>query len=693
MAADPPHPRKTPIDPDHAPDPPAHAAGLTIAPLAEESDGPAGATIAPLFDSDDDLLDPAPRGATLHTLYPDVFDQDAGTEHDDGDPRPAPSPLRTSVAPAPAPMPPAPKELRPGTTLGRWVLEARIGEGATASVWSAHHHQLGSPVAIKIFHRQEMSFHTVLGEARAAAGIPSPNTIWVYDVDTLEGHHAIVMELCADGDRVAESLRVAQIDGWRHAATLISQAARGVEAAHEGAVFHKDIKPANILVNPSDGRAQITDFGLANPALWRARASSKRRSAQATVAFDDMMESPARAADPHAVIRGSVRVGTPEFMAPEQAEGLRNDIDPRDRVHRRYLAAIDVYGLGATLYTLLAGRPPYPIGELPEEGTNAAAIMTQVVSEAPLPIQSLAPDVPRRLRKVLEKAMARDPFDRYPSAAALADDLDALTADHPTSLDTSPLVRIGVHMWRERATVTLIALLGVITLASSAIVWSNAVRIGAQAEQLQAQTEALTELELAHAEAQQYLGAARSQLSTTQATLAQTRSELTTKDGQLVETRSALETSSRDLATTSERLTETEQQLLSVDAQLLQATMAIGELETRLSAATNQRDAARASLEDTKDELAHARSLLITEVTRTTDLTDKVEALQAQIARGAEALKAAEAVEAEARAKVADADARLREASAHLRELRDENAQLRRLLAATGLAPEEGTTP
>lgn len=656
-----------------------------------------GVTIAPSFDSDDPLDpirlieppgDDEPRNATLHTLYPDSFDPDESTDPDQPQPeepaapRAASAVQTTSGRKAAAAAQPA-KELRPGTVLGRWVLEARIGEGATAAVWSAHHQQLGSPVAIKIFHRREMSFHTVLGEARAAAGIPSRNTIWVYDVDTLEGNHAIVMELCADGDRIAESLRVAPITDWRHAARLMSEAARGVEAAHDGAVFHKDIKPANILVNPSDGRAQITDFGLANPALWRARPSAKRREQHGTVAFEEAVDSPARAADPHAVIRGPVRVGTPEFMAPEQAEGLRNDIDPRNRVHRKYLVAIDVYGLGATLYALLADRPPYPLPDTPGEEVSAATIMAQVIAGPPTPLHDAAPHAPARLRKVVEKAMSRDPLERYESAAAFADDLDALIAEYPTSLDTSIFTRAAVHLHRQRVAVSMALFFTVLTVGSSAIVYVNMLQIAEQTSRIQEQTEELGDLERAHLAAQQSLGVARSQLSLAEVNLAKTRSDLNLKDGQLLETRSALDATSSELSSTAELLSATQQDLSHAGAQIMEYSSAVDDLRTRLAGVESAREAAtesqqqlEASLSSVQQDLARLRAAYAAEVTRSADLAERAAELEARLRAGSDAVRAAQSVEAESRARIADSDARLREATARIRQLEEELARL-----------------
>ena len=470
----------------------------------------------------------------------------------------------------------SPQPLAKGVKLGRWVLDCVLGEGATATVWSARHEQLGAPVAIKVFHRRDLPFQTVLGEARAAAGIPSRNAIWVYDVDTFGGHHAIVMELCANDGRIARSLKEELIDSVELAAQLISEAARGVQAAHAGSVFHKDIKPANILRNPDDGRAQITDFGLANPALWRRSTKAVPHDSQATVCMDAMVVAPAAAVDTLAPIRGSLRIGTPEFMAPEQAGGLRRDLDPHDDVARRFLIAIDVYGLGATLYHLLVGHPPFPHGVPDPLAMDAVSIMDQVIAGPPPAVRTLVPTVPRRLARIVAKAMARHPGDRYASAAALADDLDAWLAHRPTSVDRSWVSRGLVHLSRERARVALLAALAGVTLGSSWIVARNVDEIAAQSTALATQREELSALEAANA-------AVRTELASREAELSSTRSALTEKSGLLDVTGKRLADREAVLQTTAERLTST--------------TSELEQTTDTLSQTLQQRDAARASLQ------------------------------------------------------------------------------------------------
>ncbi|MCB9682980.1 MAG: protein kinase [Alphaproteobacteria bacterium] len=573
-----------------------------------------------------------------------------------------------------ASTPRRPAKLFSGARLGRWILDRILGDGATATVWAAHHEQLGAPVAIKVFHRKDLPFGNVLGEARAAAGIPSRNAIWVYDVDTLDGHHAIVMELCADDNRVAQSLRDELVEDPRRAARLVAEAARGVAAAHALDVFHKDIKPANILVNPNDDRAQITDFGLANPLLWvGVPRTSRDQSAQTTVCVDHLITAPADAADPLAPIRGSLRLGTPEFMAPEQAVGLRRDLDPKEPLDRRHLVAIDVYGLGATLYHVLAHHPPFPHSDL-QDVVEAVPIMDQVAAVPPLPLSRQAPTAPRRLVRIVDKAMARNPRDRYASAADLAADLEAWLADRPTSVDTNPLTRLGVHLHRERAAVSLLAALALVTVGSSWVVAQNAQRIADQSARLAQGQEELTALEAAH-------GAVKADLAATSATLATTRTELAQKDDLLDATGKELAQSEAKLVTTSQRLSSTADQLTASQSALDAATARIAALEQAATALQARLDAVQADLTTTSEALDRDR-------TRLADATQRADGLAARVAAQDDEISKGKAAYARLQDAAAAAKAELEEEKVQVRRLRSENAQLRQLLANS--VPAEG---
>lgn len=607
---------------------------------------------------------------------------------DDAQPRPTPPPRRRL----------AKDGLAPGDHLGRWVLDRTLGSGATADVWSAHHEQLGSPVAIKVFHRRDLPFRTVLGEARAAAGIPSRHVVWVYDVDTFDGYHAIVMELCGGDGAIAQSLKEFTVDGADEAARLVAEAARGVQAAHDADIFHKDIKPANILIDPKDRRAQITDFGLANPALWRRPDhGGDQHTAQSTVWMDPAEARPADLHDTLTPIRGSLRIGTPEFMAPEQAAGLRRDLDPHDAVHRRHLIAMDVYGLGSTLYHVLSGHPPFPYGDALRPDVDVDEILDQVVQGPPPSLRKVAPHVPRRLAAIVDKAMARLPSERHASATELADDLDAWRTQYPTTVDRSLWVRLGVHAHRERARLALLGALALVTLGSSAIVWQNARRIADQAGELEVQEAQLSTLTAAHASAQADLQATAAVLADAQETLQQKDGLLDAQGRRLREREARLEATSAELATTTESLT-------SVGDQLADAEARIGALEASRVALQTTLEARRAELAETQADLQAARFTLDAEVTKRETLEDEVATLETlsdaqrdEIADQRARLNKLAAEAEKLRASASLLRSRVESDRADMRKLEEENAYLRRVLAnirdASALPPDPAPAP
>jgi serine/threonine protein kinase len=205
-------------------------------------------------------------------------------------------------------------------------------------------------------------------------------------------------------------------------ARWVMDVARGVHDAHLRNVFHRDLKPHNVLITPISRQARIADFGLAVAAIHdRTMALTKRGSV------------------------GPVRVaGTPDFMAPEQARGLPIDLDPRAADQRHTLVAIDVWGLGALAYALLAGHPPWQRAD----GVESWELAASGAKPPPLEQTSEGRRVPRRLRRIVEKAMALDPEARYASAGQLANELAAYLARRPTSHDRSRLARLG--LWARR---------------------------------------------------------------------------------------------------------------------------------------------------------------------------------------------------------------------------------------------------
>jgi serine/threonine protein kinase len=231
----------------------------------------------------------------------------------------------------------------------RYELSLRLDRGATASVWQGFDRTLGRPVAIKVFHEQSESeaLAQVFAEARAASDVISDHIVRVHDVHHGDGHPYIVMELVGEHDpEKGEVVRGAAASASRphdmaEVVRWVMQVARGVHDAHLRNVFHRDLKPKNVLITPISRRARVADFGL-------AVSTSNTDAAHPTITL--LKGGPT----------GPVSVrGTPEYMAPEQARGLPLTLDPRTATDRAVLVAIDVWGLGAIAYELLSGRPPW----------------------------------------------------------------------------------------------------------------------------------------------------------------------------------------------------------------------------------------------------------------------------------------------------------------------------------------------
>jgi serine/threonine protein kinase len=253
-----------------------------------------------------------------------------------------------------------------------------LGQGGMATVEFAHDLELERPVAIKrlaenLAANDEFK-RRFLREARLAARLSHPNIVAVYDVGDEDGHPFIVMEY-VEGKTLADLLRPRGRLEPEEAVALALQVCAGLETAHQAGLVHRDVKPQNLLVTPG-GTVKIADFGIA-------------RSLDAT----------------ELTAAGTV-LGTAAYLAPEQAAG------------ETVTAAADVYALGAVLYELLTGRPPFVADSLAE-------LVARQQEGTITPVRELAPDVPAATEDAVVHALARDPEYRPPSAAALADELQA----------------------------------------------------------------------------------------------------------------------------------------------------------------------------------------------------------------------------------------------------------------------------
>ncbi len=285
-----------------------------------------------------------------------------------GEPRPASgsSPGRESVSP--------PREL-----WGDYVLLEEIARGGMGIVYKARQISLDRIVALKMILSGTLATSEERArfrrEAELAGKLDHANIVPIYEVRDQDGVLFFSMKL-VDGGNLAQQ-RSSYSRDPQATARLIATLARALHYAHGKGFFHCDLKPSNILID-HDGQPQITDFGL-------ARRATEDSSLTATGAI----------------------LGTPSYMAPEQASG-----------HRKLIgAATDVYGLGAILYELLCGRPPFHTPSMMET-------VVQVLERDPVPPHEIVPDVPRELETICLKCLEKLPEDRYPTAQALADDLE-----------------------------------------------------------------------------------------------------------------------------------------------------------------------------------------------------------------------------------------------------------------------------
>jgi tetratricopeptide (TPR) repeat protein/tRNA A-37 threonylcarbamoyl transferase component Bud32 len=286
----------------------------------------------------------------------------------------------------------------PMPTIPGYEVESVLGHGGMGVVYKARHLKLNRPVALKMMiygacatPSEQARFQR---EAEAVAALHHSNIVQIYDVGEAGGRPYYTMEFL-EGGSLARKL-AGKPQPAAAAAAYSLTLAEAVQAAHNAGIVHRDLKPANILLT-ADGVLKISDFGL-------ARRSDGGQSLSLTAA----------------------KVGTPSYMAPEQALGKANAFDP----------AVDIYALGALLYEILTGRPPF-------RAETAAETQRQVVAEDPAPPSRLNANVPRDLETICLKCLQKEPDRRYGSAAVLADDLRRFVEGRP--------IRARPVGWVERA--------------------------------------------------------------------------------------------------------------------------------------------------------------------------------------------------------------------------------------------------
>jgi len=268
----------------------------------------------------------------------------------------------------------------------RYRLVRVIGSGGMGAVWEAEDETLGRPVAVKVLSESlaagVRAVRRFEREAQAAARLSGPYIAAVYDFGRSEGRPYIVMELVR-GETLADRLARDGPLPPQEASRIATHVAEALEEAHSAGIVHWDVKPGNVMLTPA-GDVKVMDFGIA-AAAWAERVTTS-----------------------------GLVLGTPSYLAPEQAKSEKTT------------PASDVYALGAMLYEMVAGRPPF-VAESP------VALALAHVREAPRPLDQVADGVPTNLASASMAALAKDPAERPPSAAAFASMLREPTLPLPSN--------------------------------------------------------------------------------------------------------------------------------------------------------------------------------------------------------------------------------------------------------------------
>ncbi len=310
-----------------------------------------------------------------------------------------------------------------GDQIGAYQVQGPLGEGGMGVVYRALDTKLNRPVAIK-FLSDDLADATARRrfqrEAQTASSLNHPHILTVHDVGELDGRQYLVTEF-VDGGTLRDWAR-ATARTWRQMIELLTGVADGLAAAHAAGIVHRDIKPENILV-AKNGYAKLADFGLAK--LWEvtgSQAVTRTLSAGRT--------------------QTGLIVGTVAYMSPEQAAG--QPVDARS----------DIFSFGVVLYELLAGRRPF-------EGATDLERLQALISRPAPPLAESSLDLPADLRNIVEKALEKDPADRYQTARELVVDLRRLTRA-PNGTATAGVGRAAsAHARRGMLLVTAGALLAI----------------------------------------------------------------------------------------------------------------------------------------------------------------------------------------------------------------------------------------
>lgn len=272
---------------------------------------------------------------------------------------------------------------------GRYLIESLIGVGGMANVYKGRDVRTGNQIAVKVLKEEFLDNEELVrrfkNESKAISILNHPNIVKVYDVSVTDQLQYIVMEYI-DGITLKEYLKQRNSAlTWKEVVHFATQVLSALDHAHSKGIVHRDVKPQNIMLQ-ADGSIKMMDFGIAR----FSRAQSQTVSDKA--------------------------IGSVHYISPEQAKGDHTD------------ARTDIYSVGVMMYEMLSGKLPF-------DGTGAVSIAIMQISEKPKPLAEVAPNIPVGLRQITEKAMEKDPADRYQSAQEMLDAIAAFRRDPSISFE------------------------------------------------------------------------------------------------------------------------------------------------------------------------------------------------------------------------------------------------------------------
>ncbi|MEY3174263.1 MAG: Serine/threonine-protein kinase PknB [Planctomycetota bacterium] len=321
-----------------------------------------------------------------------------------------------------------------GSRVGEYEIVGEIGRGGMGVVYRAWQQSLQRTVALKMIPNAAFASSQDIArlriEALAAARLQHPNIVPVYDVGEQDGQPWFSMQF-VDGVTLSQRLANGPLPP-RDAVALLIPVVEAIGAAHRAGVLHRDLKPANILI-ARDGTPFVTDFGLA-----------KRVSAS---------ENASVSADLHSLTQSGAILGTPAWMSPEQASGQTDSID----------VAADIYSLGAVLFAMLTGRPPF-------QAASPLDTVLMVLEQDPPSIRMLNRAVDADLEMIVMKCLQKPPDLRYESTTALASDLRAWLNSEPITARSSTVLRIMTRLFRESHHAAILQNWGLLWMWHSAVV-------------------------------------------------------------------------------------------------------------------------------------------------------------------------------------------------------------------------------